>query len=89
MSIKPKYSSADSNAAERCETTFFMWDAKGGGVAVETAMPAEGVAWPLQILRITGPGAAAPPKSPMTDAEFTAWRHALDAAGFDLDVRFK
>ena len=78
MSIKPKYSSTDSNAAELCETTFFMWDVKGE-VAVAMTKPPQGVAGPVQILRITGPSAVPVPNSPMTDEEFVVWRRSLDA----------
>lgn len=89
MSSKPKYLSSEVNMAELSEATFFIWDTKDGRVAVETTKPASGVAWPLQVLRVVGPNQVPPPESPMTADEFKAWQQALDAAGFNLDVRFK
>ena len=89
MSTRPKYSSTDGHAAERCETTFFIWDEKDGKVAVEATEHPEFVAWPRQVLRVTGANPVTPPLTLMTAQEFAAWRESLDAAGFDFDVRFK
>jgi hypothetical protein len=85
MSIKPKFFNSD----ERCETTFFLWDEQDGTVAVEATQRPQDVVWPRQVLRVVGPSAVTPPKTPMTGQEFTSWRQALDAAGFDFDVRSK
>jgi hypothetical protein len=89
MSIKPKHSRTDSDAAAMCETTFFIWDEKDNHVAIEATQHPEEVAWPRQVLRVIGPSPVPAPQSPMSAAEYAAWQQALDSAGFDLDVRFK
>jgi len=89
MSIKPKHTSTDSDAAAMCETTFFIWDEKDNQVALEATQHPEQVVWPRQILRIVGPSPVSPPAMLMTAQAFASWRESLDAAGFDFDVRFK
>jgi hypothetical protein len=89
MSIKPKYSSGDSGADKRHESTFLIWDEKDDQIAIEATQNPEEVVWPRQILRIVGPTQVSPPGTLMTAREFASWRESLDAAGFDFDLRFK
>ena len=73
----------------RSDVTYFVGDtADGKVVVVPTLPPGMVIQGPLQKLRVAGPGFVTPPKSPMTQQEFTAWREGLEDDGFEVDLGF-
>jgi hypothetical protein len=75
---------------EQPQQSFFIWDTHDGNVAVEATPPgSDSKIWPVQILRLDGPGPVGAPSSPMAPDEFSAWRADLEKAGYKVDIRYK
>jgi hypothetical protein len=76
---------------DQSETTLFVWETRqrGGVVVGAERPPTSEKVWPVQVIRIKGPGAVALPQSPMSEADFTAWRKGIEQAGYAVDIRYK